>query len=173
MTTPTPLTLRDRTNKQSRTGSLSSLGLHICRPTTHLYDLPISTMLFASYRAYQYTCTLPSIPTISLRTWHRQACTDIQIQLTKTDHKRSWLHNPDPLLVVFKGKRAETALCISISGFVVDGDLGSEKVRDTFAEKLLKLLINFVVCNGQLCSCKMLPACSNQHQQVILKGRRA
>jgi len=74
---------------------------------------------------------------------------------------------------VFKGKRAETALCISISGFVVDGDLGSEKVRDTFAEKLLKLLINFIVCNGQLCSCKMLPACSNQHQQVILKGRRA
>ena len=56
-------------DKQAESHRLSELsGLRICRPTTHLYDLFLSTLLFAMYRAYNNTCTLPSIPLILLRT---------------------------------------------------------------------------------------------------------
>lgn len=144
MTALKPLTLLDRTSRQSRTGCLSSLAF-ICAVLQLIcmtcLSVRGSVLRIVRTRTSAYFRAFHSL----LRTRHRQACTGSQIQLTTrgagfTIQVHCWL---SPTANEQKQHHAfRSAEC---RGFVVDGDLGREKLSDAYAENLLKLLVNLLL----------------------------
>lgn len=138
---PTPLTLLDRTSKQSHTGTLSSLAFIyavlqlICKTCLSVRSSLLRTLLTRTPARFQAFHSYLSSLTSSGE--HRHS--DPAYKMLSQEELGS---RPRSTATCLQGQKSRNNI-VHFDYFVVDGDLGGEKPCNTFAEKLLKLVVNF------------------------------